>query len=193
MISGQRAAIAAAVFAIEWTGCAEFHDAQRNALGHINVNDPPQSLESRQPEQPRDPGVRVVRLNAGVLAGGGGTLSTRSTGAYGVGGEISLHVGSRDRTPGLPLLDRALGLNLGINVLDSSVKGPGPAYAEAQFTWRELWLAGGWAFDGSRAQGRQATAGFGPFFVRYRHLFEGEGSIILGVLVKGGITWTTSR
>ena len=191
---GHGVAIVLAWAAVGWAGCAEFYDAQWNALGHINVNEPPRSSPSREPEQPSDPGLRIVWLTAGALSGGGTTLSSRAAGAYGVGGEVSLHVGTIDRTPSPPIPDRALGLNLGINLVDSTLKRVGPAYAEAQFLRRGMWFAGGWAFDvGGGAQGPQATVGLGPVFIRYRQLFDTDGTILFGLAVKGGVSWVTSR
>lgn len=175
-------------------GCGEFYNREWNALGHIQVEAPPRSPRSREPEQPSDPGVRIVWLNGGVLAGGGGTLSTSSRGAYAVGGEASLHVGFDDRTSSPFFARRSVGLNLGMNVVDSSVHGAGPAYAEVQVGRNGLWLAAGWAYDlVGREQGPQATAGLGPVYVRWRQLFDRDGSIVFGLAIKGGLTWITSR
>jgi len=193
-MGGRGAGFLVALAAASGAGCGELYDKNWNALGHVKIEEPPRSPESRRVEQPADPGVRIVWLNAGILAGVGAKLSSPSRAAYGVGGEVSLHVGASDHSTDTLFPRRSLGLNVGTNVVDSSVRGGGPSYAEAQLMLDGFWTAGGWAYDFvGQAQGPQATIGFGPLYLRYRQLFDRDGSILMGLAIKGGVTWVTSR
>jgi len=70
-MGGRGAGFLVALAAASGAGCGELYDKNWNALGHVKIEEPPRSPESRRVEQPADPGVRIVWLNAGILAGVG--------------------------------------------------------------------------------------------------------------------------
>lgn len=181
------------------SGCT-VHHLETNAPGHVDVLQPPEHLDARGVDPPADPGERMVSLTYGVLAGGGLAFPKGSdaVGAYGVGPEVSLHVGSSphshddDSPPVLPA--RALGVNVGWTALSHPGQSVGPLYGELQWTEMPYYLAGGWAWDADESlHGPQATLGIGVLYLRYTHLFDQGGALQAGLVFKGYDTWVWSQ
>ncbi|HJZ86209.1 MAG TPA: hypothetical protein VKN99_13610 [Polyangia bacterium] len=182
-------------------GCVHWH-LEHNAPGLIDVHKPPEHIAEPQPEDPEDPGERMLVLSGGGLVGGGwgagGAAGNRSVAS--AGGEISLLVGStpfshrEDNFFVYPLT--ALGLNLGWTLYDSDGTGLGPLYAELQL--QDLphltGLAAGWAVDpDDRVHGPQATGSFGPVYVRFNYLFDRGSALTVGLVIKAPLVWVWSR
>ena len=180
-------------------GCG-VHHSQLNAPGHVDPLMPPRQPQNRPTEEPADPGERMLTLSYGVLAGGGMAFAKNgdTSGAYGVGPELSLHAGSSDVShasddpPVLP--QHALGLNMGWIALAHPGRGVGPVYGELQLTEAPYWLAGGWAWDvDEHRHGPQGTFGLGPIYLRVSHLFDEGTSVQAGLVFKGYQTWVRSK
>lgn len=191
--------VTAALLTLWCAGCT-VHHLEKNAPGHVDVRTPPAHPEQRAVEPPGDPGEQAVWLTYGALAGGGlGFPKSGSVvGSYGLGPELSVHVGGFETShtyDGPPLLpERAIGMNVGWTALAHPGTGVGPVYGELQHTERPFHLAPGWAWDADDGRhGPQATLGIGPLYVRYTHLFDQGGALHLGLVFKGYDAWVWSR
>lgn len=167
--------------------CGHTHSA-RNAPGHIDVRKPPEAIERRGVEEPADPGEQMVVVSAGALGGGGvafgGDQDARA--AYGLGPEVSIGYGTRDRSHANDILfiypERSAGVNLGWTPLSGEGEGLGPLYGELYYHELITWLSGGWVWDpNDRAHGPQLTISTLALYVRATHLFD------LGTQIQGGI------
>lgn len=175
-------------------GCIVIH---RNPLppGHIDVHAPPRDLSQAGVQSPDDAGEDVTWLNFGVL-GGLGVNHRDGHSAQTVGPEVSLHIGE---SPADHQSDdhgvrphRAWGVNLGW-ALDPKV-GRGPLYLELQRTVSGLWGALGWAWNpASGTVGPQWSVGLGPLFVRANYLSNHEGTVMMGLAIKGGVSWVKGK
>jgi hypothetical protein len=165
------------------------------APGHIDVETPPRELANRRAEPPRESGEDITWLNYGVLGCVGPSFHDGSVESA-VGPEVSLHVGDspfdHQSDSDFVAPRRAWGLNLGWAT--HPTRGAGSLYAEVQRTRAPLWLAGGWAWDPWRHDtGPQVSMGFGPLFVRVTPLLDGGGTLLVGIAIKGGVSWVRSR
>jgi hypothetical protein len=187
-----------AALALSTLGCAHIH-VPGNEPGHIDARRPPESVERGKVEPPEDPGERMFVVSYGPFMGGGvATGSGQSArGAYGIGAEISAQLGTRERSHAdddfwiFPA--RAFGPNFGWTLASGEGKSFGPLYAELQA--REIvGFGAGWAWDPDDDwHGPQGTLSFGPLYLRATHMLDGPSELHAGLLVKGSVSWISSR
>ncbi len=192
-------AMSIALCAWSATACTHSH-LPRNAPGHVRVEVPPENMANPEPELPEDPGERMLIVSYGVFAGGGVLAEEDAdlAGDYGLGPEISVELGDRNRShfqdDFFVLPDRSLGLRFGLNVLDSKLEPPGAGFSEFAYTDEFVRAGAGWAWDADDARhGPHATLAAGPFFVRGMHLLDYGTSVHAGLLIGGSHAWIWSR
>lgn len=178
-------------------GCAHTH-LERNAPGHVDVRAPPEDLRSREPEQPGDPGERLLTASVGAFAGLGWASPADGRFDYGVGPELSVSLGERPSShyedDFFLLPARSFGLHLGLSAVDAEGSGLGPAFAELAFSETLTRLSVGYAVDvGDERNGPQATLAMGPLYLRATHLFSYGTSVHLGLALFGSHSWVWSQ
>lgn len=186
-------------------GCAQlrFH-RDTNAPGLSDVKNPPSAaqLQHDQVVAPKDPGENMLTLNPGVYGGIGGLLDApRGQRMIGFGGvEVTVNRGCSPRShykDGLfvyPLDGNGLSLGWSFVQANDSDADVGPIYVEVSRF--RLWFGAalGYAVDvGDRDHGPQASAWFGPYFVRARYLFDGGVALYFGGQLKIPMIWIWSR
>jgi hypothetical protein len=175
-------------------------DVVRLRPGHIDLGTPPPNPTVEVPSWPRDPGERYLVLSPGVFAGAGvafeNAQTTRVAGA--LGGEVSLHYGTADRSHAeddfFIYPQKTYGLNVGYTALSQEGTQPGVGYVEAQYSEPPYGAALGWTWDTARAQtGPQATLFAGPLYARVTHLDGGRTEITGGLFIKVPYSWVWAR
>lgn len=185
--------------------CAQlrFH-RDTNAPGITDVENPPATAQRQhaQVTAPEDPGEHMLTINPGVYGALGGHLDQpQGQRMLGVGGvELTLNRGCSPRShyeDGLFVYPfDGNGLSVGWNLLQAGNGDVdvGPIYVEASRF--RLWFgaAAGYAVDvGDRDHGPQASAWFGPYYVRARYLFDGGVQLYFGGQIKVPMVWIWSR
>lgn len=196
----RRSFAAVCVFALLAPGCVKHYHLEANAPGFTDPKEPP-ARKTKKVEKPRDPGENMFVVSFGGFAGGGvAAFGTPSglRGAYGLGPELSFVFGAMKRSHSeddFVIFPRpAYGLNLGWTMLTYAGTGPGPFYAEAQFSDEVLGLAAGWAYDqNDRRHGPQITSSIGPVYMRGTYLGSNGFDLQIGLVIKGGLLWVWSR
>lgn len=173
-------------------------DLARNAPGHVNLEGRPEHPESREPEQPEDPGERLLVLSYGGFIGGGVFVDESGDPDFATGPEIAVDVGEREQShfedDFFVLADRSLGLRLGLTALDAKIEPPGPGYAELAFTEHLFRVGAGWSVDvDDERHGPQATLAMGPLYLRANHQFTYGTAVHLGLMLQGSHAWVWSR
>lgn len=190
-----------AAFACLLAGCHPWH-LPSNAPGHVDVHVAPQQIEKRGVEVPRDPGENWFVLSGGGFAGGGGRWggggSRGGRGVYGVGVELSAHLGRRPQSHARDdfffFPAESVGLNVGWTFAEPEGAGVGAGYVELQAFYLLGGAALGYAFDvDDGLHGPQATFFFGPIYVRVTHLFDRGTDLQVGILFKWALSWVWSR
>jgi len=186
-------------------GCAQlrFH-RDTNAPGISDVENPPapSQLAHEQVTPPKDPGEQMITFNPGVYGGIGGRLDAPSgERMFGLGGlELTLNRGCSPRShyaDGLfvyPLDGNGLSLGWNFVQAGNGDTDVGPLYVEASRF--RLWFGAalGYAVDvGDRDHGPQASAWFGPYWVRARYMFDGGVELFFGGQIKVPMLWIWSR
>ncbi|HUS63318.1 MAG TPA: hypothetical protein VMZ28_02205 [Kofleriaceae bacterium] len=191
-----------AAAALLLAACAHRH-RDTNAPGIQDIEAPPPDLTNHQPIEPQDPGERMLTINPGVLAGGGGrSASPHGFGEFGV--EVTVNGGE---SPGSHAEDNfvvypaeGFGATLGWSALrllddpgddDAQV---GPFYAEVQGF--EFPYAGGvgYAVDPWHGQhGPQVFVFLLSGYLRARYLWDEGTEVTLGFQLKLPKVWVWSR
>ena len=197
-----RSSHAAIVATLVSTACGHHH-LERNAPGVHKIRQPPERLESREVEEPDDPGEQMIALAYGGMASGSVAFGGSSPHGddrlnYGVGPEVSVYYGtspsSHEDDQFFVYMERGYGINLGWTALSREGEGLGPLYGELQYSSLPAALAAGWAYDvNDEDHGPQVTFSAGPFYARVVHMLELGTQLHLGLVLKGHYLFVWSQ